>query len=147
MPRAVFKQYSQGQICLFPRSLDEKIPENAPVRLVNQIVDDLEINLQIGTENQFITHFDFFSNRNDFFTLIPFSNGFKKRYQKMPTKVVADSGYGSEENYESLQSEDIEAFVKYPMFHAEQKKAFKNNPFIAQNLFYNKEKSVHYLII
>ena len=97
-------------------------------------------NLQIGTENQFITHFDFFSNRNDFFTLIPFSNGFKKSYKKMPTKVVADSGYGSEENYEFLQSEDIEAFVKYPMFHAEQKKAFKNNPFIAQNLFYNKEK-------
>jgi len=97
-------------------------------------------NLQIGTENQFITHFDFFSNRNDFFTLIPFHNGFKESYQKMPAKVVADSGYGSEENYEFMQNEEIEAFVKYPLFHAEQKKAFKNNPFIVQNLFYNKEK-------
>ncbi|MDR2971722.1 MAG: IS1182 family transposase [Bacteroidales bacterium] len=97
-------------------------------------------NLQIGTENQFIIHFDFFSNCADFFTLIPFHNGFKKHYQKMPAKVVADSGYGSEENYEFMQNEDIEAFVKYPMFHAEQKKSFKNNPFIAQNLFYNKEK-------
>jgi transposase len=38
-----FKQYSQGQICMFPRSLDEKIPENAPVRLVSQIVDNLDI--------------------------------------------------------------------------------------------------------
>jgi hypothetical protein len=97
-------------------------------------------NLQIGTENQFFTHFDFFSNRNDFFTLIPFNNGFKERYNKMPKKEVTDSGYGSEENYESLQGNEIEAFVRYPLFHAEQKKAFKNNPFIAQNLFYNKEK-------
>jgi len=58
----------------------------------------------------------------------------------MPKKEVTDSGYGSEENYESLQDNEIEAFVKYPLFHAEQKKAFKNNPFIVQNLFYNKEK-------
>jgi hypothetical protein len=97
-------------------------------------------NLQIGTENQFLTHFDFFSNRNDFFTLIPFNSGFKERYDKMPKKEVSDSGYGGEENYESLQENEIEAFVKYPLFHAEQKKAFKNNPFIPQNLFYNKEQ-------
>ena len=97
-------------------------------------------NLQIATENQFITHFDFFSNPADFHTLIPFNNGFKERYNKMPKKEVTDSGYGSEENYESLQDNEIEAFVKYPLFHAEQKKAFKNNPFISQNLFYNKEQ-------
>jgi hypothetical protein len=54
-------------------------------------------NLQIGTENQFITHFDFYSNRNDFFTLIPFNHGFKERYNKFPKKESADSGYGSEE--------------------------------------------------
>jgi transposase len=97
-------------------------------------------NVQIGTENQFFTHFDFFPNPTDFLTFIPFNNGFKERYQKMPKKESADSGYGSEENYEYMQINDIEAFVKYPLFHAEQKKSFKNNPFIAQNLFYNKEK-------
>ena len=42
MSKAVFKQYSQWQICMFPMSLDEKIPTNAPVRLVNQIVDGLD---------------------------------------------------------------------------------------------------------
>jgi len=34
MARAVFKHYGQGQVCNFPMSLDEKIPEDAPVRLV-----------------------------------------------------------------------------------------------------------------
>ena len=97
-------------------------------------------NVQIGTENQFLTHFDFFPNPTDFLTFIPFNNGFKERYQRMPQKEVADAGYGSEENYEFMENNHIEAFVKYPLFHAEQKKSFKNNAFIAQNLFYNKEK-------
>lgn len=38
-----FKPYNQGQIELFPSRLDEFIPENAPVRIVSQIVDELDI--------------------------------------------------------------------------------------------------------
>jgi len=97
-------------------------------------------NVQIGTENQFYTHFDFYPNPTDFLTFIPFNKGFKERYNQLPKKEVADSGYGSEENYEYLQNNDIEAYVKYPLFHAEQKKKYRNNAFIAQNLFYNREK-------
>jgi transposase len=97
-------------------------------------------NVQIGTENQFYTHFDFYPNPADFLTFIPFNEGFKERYGKLPKKMVADSGYGSEENYEYLQSNEIEAYVKYPLFHAEQKKKYVDNAFIAQNLFYNREK-------
>lgn len=97
-------------------------------------------NLQIGTEDQFFTHFDFFPNPTDFLTFLPFNNGFKQRFGKMPRQEVADSGYGSEENYEFMQNNDIESFVKYPLFHAEQKKKYKNNAFLSGNLFYNKEK-------
>jgi len=96
-------------------------------------------NVQISTENQFFTHFDFFPNPTDYLTFIPFNTGFKERYQKMPEKEVADAGYGSEENYEFMQNNNIKGFVKYPLFHVEQKKAFKNNPFSVQNMFYNKE--------
>ena len=49
MPKAVFKQYNQGLGCLFPMSLDEKIPSHFPVRLVNQIVDNLDIGKVIDT--------------------------------------------------------------------------------------------------
>ena len=100
-------------------------------------------NLQIGTENQFFTHFDFFPNPTDFLTFIPFNNGFKERYHKMPETEVADAGYGSEENYEFMQNNDIQAYVKYPLFHAEQKKSFKNNAFLPQNLYYNKENDYY----
>lgn len=94
-------------------------------------------NIQIGTENQFFTHYDFFPNPTDTLTFIPFVNGFSHRYNRFPNKTIADAGYGSEENYEFMELNDIEPFVKYNYFHKEQKKSFKNNGFIAQNLYYN----------
>lgn len=94
-------------------------------------------NVQIGTENQFYTHYDFFPNPTDTLTYIPFMNGFEQRYDRHPAKAVADSGYGSEENYEFMEINDIEPFVKYNYFHKEQKRSFKNDGFHAQNLFYN----------
>jgi len=96
-------------------------------------------NLQIGTENQFITHYDFFSNPTDTRTMIPFFNNWKNNYQKMPKIAVADAGYGSEENYEYMENAHIQAFVKYNYFHAEQKKKFRENIFLTQNLFYNEK--------
>ncbi len=54
-------------------------------------------NLQIGTENQFITDFRLFPNPTDTLTLIPFFHSFQHRYNRLPNICVADSGYGSEE--------------------------------------------------
>lgn len=97
-------------------------------------------NVQIGTENQFFTHYNFYPNPTDTLTYIPFMNGFHERYGFFPKKGVADSGYGSEENYEFMEINDIEPFVKYNYFHKEQKKSFKNNGFHAQNLYYNSKE-------
>jgi transposase len=100
-------------------------------------------NVQISTENQFISHYDFYPNPTDTLTLIPFLNGFENRYNILPDKVVADSGYGSEENYEFMQVNDIEPFVKFNYFHKEQKKAFKKNGFLSQNLYYNVDEDYY----
>jgi len=97
-------------------------------------------NVQIGTENQFFTHYDFYPNPTDTLTYIPFLNGFNERYGCFPNKAVADSGYGSEENYEFMEINDIEPFVKFNYFHKEQKRSFKNNGFLAQNLYYNSKE-------
>jgi hypothetical protein len=100
-------------------------------------------NVQTGTENQFYTHFDFYPNPTDYLTFIPFNKGFNERYNKMPKKEVADAGYGSEENYEFMQNNEIEVYVKYPLFHSEQKMKNRDNAFLAQNLFYNREKDYY----
>lgn len=94
-------------------------------------------NLQVSTENQFLTHFDFFSNPTDTLTMVPFFEGWEERFNTHPKTAVADAGYGSEENYGFMEENEIEAFVKYNYFHTEQKKKFRENAFIAQNLFYN----------
>jgi hypothetical protein len=63
----------------------------------------------------------------------------------MPVSVNADAGYGSEENYEYLEENKIEAFVKYNYFEKEQKsKKHQTNPFLADNLYYNQEKDTYY---
>ena len=43
MKKAVFKRYDQSQLSLLPPSLEELIPKNHIVRLVNEIVDGLDI--------------------------------------------------------------------------------------------------------
>ena len=96
-------------------------------------------NLQIGTENQFITDFALFPNPTDTLTLIPFLQSFSNRYDRMAHTVVADSGYGSEENYRFMSENGMEAYVKYNYFHMEQRPRFKPDPFKAENFYYNEE--------
>ena len=100
-------------------------------------------NTQISTENQFITHVSIHQTPGDTTTLESHLNGFEKTYEKQSKEVVADAGYGSEENYEMLEGKDITAYVKYNYFHKEQKRTVKNNPFLVQNLFYNQEQDFY----
>ncbi len=95
-------------------------------------------NVQISTENQIITHYGIYQNPTDTRTFIDYLTGFQNRYNKQSKEVVADSGYGSEENYEYLEKEQVEHYVKFNYFHAEQKKAFKTNPYKVENLHYNE---------
>lgn len=97
-------------------------------------------NTQISTENQFITHASIHQKPADTTTLEKHLNGFEQSYGKQSKEVVADAGYGSEENYEMLEQKGVESYVKYNYFHKEQKRKAKNDPFLVQNLFYNKEQ-------
>ena len=100
-------------------------------------------NPQISTENQFITHATIHQTPGDTTTLKSHLDSFEKSYNKQSKEIVADAGYGSEENYEMLEAKGVEAYVKYNYFHMEQKKKTKNNPFLPQNLFYNAEQDFY----
>lgn len=96
-------------------------------------------NIQIATENQFITNYAVYHRPTDTLTLIPFLESFEKRYGRQSSVVVADSGYGSEQNYEYLFGHNLIPYVKYNMFHQEQKRRYRKNAFLVQNMFYNPE--------
>ena len=96
-------------------------------------------NLQISSENQFITDFALFPNPTDTLTFIPFLGSFPGRYGRFPKRVVADSGYGSEENYRFMDEAGIEGFVKYNRFHLEHRPRYKPDTFHPDSLYYNEE--------
>ena len=100
-------------------------------------------NLQIATENQFITDFALYANRTDTLTLPSFLESFKSRYHRYTKTVVADSGYGSEENYLFMDVHNMEAYVKYNYFHKEQRPRYTPNPFSPASLYYNKEQDFY----
>ena len=96
-------------------------------------------NLQISSENQFITDFALFPNPTDTLTFIPFLDSFPGRYGRFPKRVVADSGYGSEENYRFMDEAGIEGFVKYNRFHLKHRPRYKPDAFHPDSLYYNEE--------
>ena len=100
-------------------------------------------NVQISTENQYVTNYGVFQRPADQGTLIPHLESFGRRYGRQSSTVVADSGYGSEQNYEYMVGSGITPYVKYNMFHAKKKRRFREDIFRTDNLFYNAEQDFY----
>lgn len=96
-------------------------------------------NLQIGTENQYVTNYALYPNPTDWLTLPSFLERGRNLTGRYPEACTADSGYGSESNYDFLEAGAITPYVKYPLFHKEQKRSFRNDPCRQENLHYNAE--------
>jgi transposase len=96
-------------------------------------------NVQIGTENQFVVGFSVHQRPGDSGCLIPHLKGLKAQLGRFPEKVIADAGYGSEENYVYLDGQGAEAYIKYNTFHLEQKKR-KKDRFRAASFPYDETK-------
>ncbi|WP_315007690.1 IS1182 family transposase [uncultured Granulicatella sp.] len=100
-------------------------------------------NLQIATNHQYVLGFDVFPNPTDMRTLKPFLESFKL-LENFST-IVADAGYGSEENYQLILEEyEKTPLIPYTMYEKEQTKKFKNNPANRQNWQYI-EKEDYYI--
>ncbi|MFD1910554.1 transposase [Paenibacillus rhizoplanae] len=73
-----------------------------------------------GPKNQFILTYSIHQRPTDTRCLEPHLE--KKAQQilgKWPKTVIADAGYGSEENYAYLEKKEIQAVVKYGSYHKE----------------------------
>ncbi len=97
-------------------------------------------NVQIGTENQFVTGYSIHRRPGDTNCMKPHLENLKEQRGKLPKSITADAGYGSEENYEYLEEEKVEHFVKYNTFHKEKTKKWKNDATRVQNWYYVAER-------
>ena len=93
-------------------------------------------NLQIATENQFVLHYDVFSNPTDTKTLLPLL----ETYPHDLKTVVADAGYGSEENLLRLDEKEVNHLIKYVMFDKEQKKGYEQSTRNLANWHYDDKE-------
>jgi len=101
-------------------------------------------NLQISSHNQFITNYSIHQNTTDTSTLVEHIEQYKEIYGDYPEVVTADAGYGSEENYTYLESNNIKAFVKHNQFDREQNQTIQSKkPFTSDKLHYNKEQDYY----
>ena len=96
-------------------------------------------NLQLGVEGEFIVTAGLFSERADTPTLLPLLEHLKEKMHRAPKRLVADSGYESEENYTGLEKMEIEAYIKPTNYEISKTRKYKNNHFRAENMPYDEE--------
>jgi len=96
-------------------------------------------NVQIGTENGFVVGYDIFQKPGDTKTLKPHLRRQAKRLGIKPKVVIADAGYGGEENYVYLENKGTVAVIKYNSYRKEKSRGWKTDIFKTENWEYNKE--------
>ncbi len=102
LPR--LERYEQDLAILGNRNSYSKTDEDATfMRMKDDHMQNGQLkpayNTQISTENQFITHVSIHQTPGDTTTLTSHLDSFEEAYKKQSVEVVADAGYGSEENY------------------------------------------------
>lgn len=84
-----------------------------------------DYNLQVATNSQYILDYDLFPNPTDTRTLRPFLMTLKEHFFELPTYIVADAGYGGEENYQAVL-EDSPHYVCYVSWRTKEKIQIKS---------------------
>lgn len=100
-------------------------------------------NVQISTNDQFVVNYSLHPNPTDTKTLIPHLEQYKALYNSIPEVQITDAGYGSEENYQYLHKQGIEAYIKPTDFDRKQKKKWEPNPFATEYLDYDPAKDIY----
>jgi transposase len=139
------KQYARQEKILAGRNSYSKTDQGATfMRMKEDHMKNGQLkpgyNAQISTNNQFVVNYSLHPNPGDTKTLIPHLEQYKKLYNTLPVVQVADAGYGSEENYQYLHTQGVEAYIKPRDFDRQQKRNYQPNPFASDQLEYNAAK-------
>lgn len=102
-------------------------------------------NIQVSSNNQFVVDYGIHQTAADTTTYPRHMDQHKEQYGHHPEVVVADAGYGSEENLQYAEYAGMGAYLKYNTFDQEQKAGYKEKyKFIAGNFAHDKEKDRYY---
>jgi len=120
------------------RSGYNKTDKDASAMMMKNKVEILPAyNVLAGSEDQFITGVSVHQNTNDATCFSEHLEQMEVQQPMQPDNIIADSIFGTEQNYELLQQKQIGNYMKFPMFHGEQKQRQKNDPFQKDNFGYD----------
>ncbi|WP_342472262.1 IS1182 family transposase [Metasolibacillus sp. FSL H7-0170] len=101
-------------------------------------------NVQMATENQFILFYSIHQRPTDTRCFIPHLEKLAASSLPMPKTVIADAGYGSEENYLYAIGDEKEPrfnfLIPYGMYLKEKSRSYKKNSKHAKNWDYNEQE-------
>lgn len=100
-------------------------------------------NVQLSSHDQYIVNYSLHQQTTDTTTLSEHLKSFNTLYNRYPQVIVADAGYGSEENYQLLSDKKIEAYVKHNQFDRQQQGGM-TDWFKVENLAYDEKRDVVY---
>jgi transposase len=148
-PAALDKYEAQEKILDGRNSYSKTDPDATFMRMKDDHMKNGQLkaayNIQISTSSQYIVNYSIHPNPTDTTTLPKHIEQHKTTYQQYPKSVTADAGYGSEENYQYLEDNKIDGYVKYSSFDKQQSaNQYKKNPFATEQLHYNQQKDCYY---
>ncbi len=96
-------------------------------------------NLQHGVDSEYITWLTIGPQPTDTTTLIPFLKSAEKHLDFKYSKIVADAGYESEENYLWMEENGQISFIKPANYEISKTRKYKNDISRIENMEYDKE--------
>lgn len=139
------KQYAKQEKILAGRNSYSKTDEGATfMRMKEDQMLNGQLkpgyNVQISTNNQYVVNYSLHTNPSDTKTLKPHLEQHRKLYDSFPAVQVTDAGYSSAENYQYLATNGVEAYIKPNDFDRKQRRNWQGNPFLTDQLEYDKIK-------
>lgn len=95
-------------------------------------------NVMAGCEEQFITGVSVHQNTNDGACFQEHLEHTAPQQPFPPSNIIADSIFGTAQNYELLEQKQINSYLKFPSFHAELKPSYKDKIFLKDNFYYDQ---------
>ena len=100
----------------------------------------LGYNLQMATENQVIVGYGVYQNRTDYHLLKPMVQEVETNTKRKPEAITADKGYGSQKNYEYMESRSIKAAIPHQNYDFDRIARKKGTYKKSKNLPYERLK-------
>ena len=143
-----FKEYTQKVYTCGDRNSYSKTDVDATfMRMKEDAMKNGQLkpayNVQHGVDSEYITWLTVGPQPTDTTTLIPFLKSMEENLKFKYLKIVADSGYESEENYSFIEENNQIAFIKPSNYEISKTRKYKNDIGKIENMDYNEEKDFY----